>query len=119
LNQLSKLENPKSRKNLKINSLITKRWLWAIVSALLLAQAVQSLYIVHRASLTFDEGNHSFASYMMWKTGDYGSESRTSTSGKAAGHGTSITDEALDPSAAGARLQDRSLPQWPRLARSQ
>ena len=42
------------------------------MSALLLVQAVQSLYIVHRESLTFDEGDHSFAGYMMWKTGDYG-----------------------------------------------
>jgi hypothetical protein len=35
-------------------------------------QAVQTLIIVHRESLTFDEGDHMFAGYMMWKTGDYG-----------------------------------------------
>jgi hypothetical protein len=29
-------------------------------------------YVVHRESLTFDEDNHMFAGYMMWKTGDYG-----------------------------------------------
>jgi hypothetical protein len=28
--------------------------------------------VVHRESLTFDEGDHSFSGYMMWKTGDYG-----------------------------------------------
>ena len=30
------------------------------------------VYVVHRESLTFDEGNHMFAGYMMWHTGDYG-----------------------------------------------
>jgi len=30
------------------------------------------IYVVHRESLTFDEGNHMFAGYMMWHTGDYG-----------------------------------------------
>jgi hypothetical protein len=39
---------------------------------LLCLQAVQTLIIVHRESLTFDEGDHMFAGYMMWKTGDYG-----------------------------------------------
>jgi hypothetical protein len=42
------------------------------VSALLILQAVLALRIVHRESLTYDEGDHSFAGYMMWKTGDYG-----------------------------------------------
>ena len=28
--------------------------------------------IVHGESLTFDEGDHIFAGYMMWHTGDYG-----------------------------------------------
>jgi 4-amino-4-deoxy-L-arabinose transferase-like glycosyltransferase len=30
------------------------------------------LVVVHRESLTYDEDDHMFAGYMMWKTGDYG-----------------------------------------------
>src|ERR1700747_2357458 len=45
---------------------------WAIVFALLVIQAVQMAFVVHRESLTFDEDNHIFAGYMMHKTGDYG-----------------------------------------------
>lgn len=51
---------------------MAKRWVWGAVVALLLVQTVQTLFIVHRESLTFDEDNHMFAGYMMWKTGDYG-----------------------------------------------
>ncbi len=40
--------------------------------ALLAIQAAQVAFIVHRESLTWDEGDHIFAGYMMWKTGDYG-----------------------------------------------
>src|SRR5882762_8686233 len=29
-------------------------------------------FVVHRESLTFDEDDHIFAGYMMWKTADYG-----------------------------------------------
>ena len=54
------------------NALLKKPWLWVIFVALLVLQAMQGLYIVHRESLTFDEGDHSFAGYMTWKTGDYG-----------------------------------------------
>jgi 4-amino-4-deoxy-L-arabinose transferase-like glycosyltransferase len=35
-------------------------------------QMTLTAFIVHRESLTFDEGNHMFAGYMMWHTGDYG-----------------------------------------------
>lgn len=49
-----------------------RKWLWPAVIALLILQAIQALYIVHRESLTFDEDNHMFAGYMMWKAGDYG-----------------------------------------------
>jgi hypothetical protein len=42
------------------------------VFLLIALQAAQFLYVVHRESPTFDEGDHSFAGYMMWKTGDYG-----------------------------------------------
>lgn len=51
---------------------LVKRWTWAIVVLLLVAQAAQFAYVVHRESLTFDEDNHMFSGYMMWKTGDYG-----------------------------------------------
>lgn len=51
---------------------MTKRWVWATVAILLAVQAVQTIYVVHRESLTFDEGNHMFAGYMMWHTGDFG-----------------------------------------------
>src|SRR6202789_1833488 len=46
--------------------------LWGIVAGLIGAQMVLTLMIVHRESLTFDEGNHMFAGYMMWHTKDYG-----------------------------------------------
>ena len=46
--------------------------LWAAVAGLLVVQAVLVLAMVHRESLTFDEDDHMFAGYMMWKTGDYG-----------------------------------------------
>jgi 4-amino-4-deoxy-L-arabinose transferase-like glycosyltransferase len=35
-------------------------------------QATLALTMVHRESLTFDEDDHMFAGYMMWKTADYG-----------------------------------------------
>jgi len=49
-----------------------RQWLWPVVVVLLLVQAALALTIVHRESLTFDEDDHMFAGYMMWKTGDYG-----------------------------------------------
>jgi tetratricopeptide (TPR) repeat protein len=45
--------------------------LWAVI-ALLIVQAIQMIYVVHRESLTWDEDDHMFAGYMMWHTGDYG-----------------------------------------------
>lgn len=51
---------------------MARRWVWVAVAALLLVQTIETLYMVHRESLTFDEDNHMFAGYMMWKTGDYG-----------------------------------------------
>jgi 4-amino-4-deoxy-L-arabinose transferase-like glycosyltransferase len=35
-------------------------------------QALLTVFVVHRESLTFDEDDHMFAGYMMWHTGDYG-----------------------------------------------
>jgi 4-amino-4-deoxy-L-arabinose transferase-like glycosyltransferase len=51
---------------------IARRWVWAAVIVLLVVQAAHFAYVVHRESLTFDEDDHMFAGYMMWKTGDYG-----------------------------------------------
>ncbi len=49
-----------------------RKYLWLAVAALLVLQATLALIIVHRESLTFDEDDHMFAGYMMWKAGDYG-----------------------------------------------
>ncbi len=49
-----------------------RRWVWAAILVLLAVQIVQVVLVVHRESLTFDEGNHMFAGYMMWHSGDYG-----------------------------------------------
>ncbi len=46
--------------------------MWAAVLTLLVVQAAQMIYVVHRESPTFDEGDHMFAGYMMMHTGDYG-----------------------------------------------
>jgi tetratricopeptide (TPR) repeat protein len=51
---------------------ITNRWVWIAVVVLLAVQAAQMAFVVHRESLTFDEGDHMFAGYMMLHTGDYG-----------------------------------------------
>jgi 4-amino-4-deoxy-L-arabinose transferase-like glycosyltransferase len=51
---------------------IGKKWvLWAVL-VLVAVQALQIAFVVHRESLTWDEDDHMFAGYMMWKTGDYG-----------------------------------------------
>ena len=50
----------------------SKGWVWAAVVALLAIQIVQTVLVVHRESLTFDEGDHMFAGYMMWHSGDFG-----------------------------------------------
>jgi Dolichyl-phosphate-mannose-protein mannosyltransferase len=52
--------------------LLTKRWVSAAVLVLLALQAAQVVFMIHRESLTWDEDDHMFAGYMMWKTGDYG-----------------------------------------------
>jgi len=51
---------------------ITKRWVWLAVLVLIAVQAAQVITVVRRASLTWDEGDHMFAAYMMAHTGDYG-----------------------------------------------
>ena len=48
------------------------RYLWLAAVALLVIQATLALTMVHRESLSFDEDDHMFAGYMMWKAADYG-----------------------------------------------
>ena len=50
----------------------SKTWVWPAVIALLAVQAVQIVIVLHRESLTWDEGAHMYAGYRMWKNGDYG-----------------------------------------------
>jgi hypothetical protein len=45
---------------------------WLTAVALLAIQVTLALAMVHRESLTFDEDDHMFAGYMMWKAADYG-----------------------------------------------
>lgn len=51
---------------------LSKRWTWIAVAALIVLQVAQFAYVVHRESLTWDEDDHMFAGYEMWKAGDYG-----------------------------------------------
>jgi 4-amino-4-deoxy-L-arabinose transferase-like glycosyltransferase len=48
------------------------RALWGVAVALIAVQALVTVLVIHRESLTFDEDDHMFAGYMMWHTGDYG-----------------------------------------------
>ncbi|MGB8833384.1 MAG: phospholipid carrier-dependent glycosyltransferase, partial [Candidatus Sulfotelmatobacter sp.] len=49
-----------------------RKYLLLAVAVLLVIQATLALTMVHRESLTFDEDDHMFAGYTMWKAGDYG-----------------------------------------------
>jgi 4-amino-4-deoxy-L-arabinose transferase-like glycosyltransferase len=46
--------------------------MWLVLSCLLAVQAAEVVTFIHRESLTWDEGDHSFAGYMMLHAGDYG-----------------------------------------------
>ena len=46
--------------------------LWTIVVAIIAVQIILTVFVVHRESPTYDEGDHMFAAYMMWHAGDYG-----------------------------------------------
>jgi 4-amino-4-deoxy-L-arabinose transferase-like glycosyltransferase len=48
------------------------KYFWLAAVALLVVQTTLALTMVHRESLTFDEDDHMFAGYMMWKAADYG-----------------------------------------------
>src|SRR5579859_5257940 len=45
---------------------------WTFASGLIILQMILVAIIVRGESLTFDEGDHIFAGYMMWHSGDYG-----------------------------------------------
>ncbi len=51
---------------------ISGRVLWGAVTALIVVQCLLTVLTIRRESPTFDEGNHSFAAYMMLHNGDYG-----------------------------------------------
>jgi len=44
----------------------------SLAGGLIILQMILVAIIVHGESLTFDEGDHIFAGYMMWHSGDYG-----------------------------------------------
>ena len=44
----------------------------AAVCAPIAVQMLQIAVVIHRESLTFDENDHMYAGYRMWKNGDYG-----------------------------------------------
>ena len=52
--------------------MLSKRLIWLVVFILVSLQAAMFVTIVHRESLTWDEGDHMFAAFMMWHAGDYG-----------------------------------------------
>ena len=45
---------------------------WSLAGLLLVVMAVTVISTIRQQSLTWDEGDHIFAGYMTWKTGDYG-----------------------------------------------
>jgi len=49
-----------------------KTGMWLAVVVLLAVQLVQVVTVLHRESLTFDEEDHMYAGYRMWKNHDYG-----------------------------------------------
>jgi hypothetical protein len=48
------------------------RWSQITVAALLVLQCLQIVITIHRESLTWDEGDHMYAGYRMWKSHDFG-----------------------------------------------
>ncbi len=50
----------------------SKTWVISVVIALITLQILQIVVVLHRESLTWDEENHMYAGYRMWKSGDYG-----------------------------------------------
>jgi hypothetical protein len=50
----------------------SKTWIWLTVIVLLVVQVAQMVIGLHRESLTWDEEDHMYAGYRMWKNQDYG-----------------------------------------------
>ena len=50
----------------------SKTWVAFAVTALIAVQVLQIVITVHRESLTWDEEDHMYAGYRMWKNGDFG-----------------------------------------------
>jgi 4-amino-4-deoxy-L-arabinose transferase-like glycosyltransferase len=50
----------------------SKTGVWLAVIVLLAIQVLQVVTVLHRESLTFDEEDHMYAGYRMWKNHDYG-----------------------------------------------
>ena len=55
-----------------MNKPLRRPFVLAGVCLLLLVFGLQIAFTVHQESLTWDEGDHIFAGYMMWKAHDYG-----------------------------------------------
>jgi tetratricopeptide (TPR) repeat protein len=49
-----------------------KLWVVTAVIALIAVQVLQMVIVLHRESLTWDEEDHMYAGYRLWKNGDYG-----------------------------------------------
>jgi hypothetical protein len=49
-----------------------RTWFCLAVVGLLVVQASQIIFVIRGESLTYDEGDHMYAGYRMWTTGDYG-----------------------------------------------
>src|ERR1035437_3434891 len=49
-----------------------RKWVLTAVIALIAVQVLQIAFVLNRESLTFDEGDHMYAEYRMWKAGDFG-----------------------------------------------
>jgi len=50
----------------------SKKLVIAAVCALIAVQLLMIVSVIHRESLTFDEDDHMYAGYRMWKNGDFG-----------------------------------------------
>jgi hypothetical protein len=51
---------------------MTRTWVITSVIALIALQVLQMVIVLHRESLTWDEEDHMYAGYRMWKNGDFG-----------------------------------------------
>ena len=95
-----------------------KTWIVMAVIVLIAVQVLQIVIVLHRESLTWDEEDHMYAGYRMWKARRLWTESRASAAREAAGHTAGAGRQALDASAEGDPVQGRGVPRRSRLARS-